>query len=317
MKIIKRNGAEVVFDIDKIIMAVTKANDAVDEKVRMTPLQIERISQSVQIACEEMGRSPSVEEIQDLVEKAIMAHGAFEVAKEYITYRYTRSLLRQSNTTDDRILSLIECNNEEVKQENANKNPTINAVQRDYMAGEVSKDITSRILLPKEVVDAHEAGIIHFHDADYYAQHMHNCDLVNLEDMLQNGTVISGTLIEKPHSFSTACNIATQIIAQVASNQYGGQSISLTHLAPFVQVSREKIRKTVEREMAAVRRCARGGDHLQGGGGPPAGGSAPGRSDHPVSGRHPDDHQRTGSLHHRVHVPQRSQERAGEEAILP
>ena len=251
MKIIKRNGAEVVFDIDKIIMAVTKANDAVDEKVRMTPLQIERISQSVQIACEEMGRSPSVEEIQDLVEKAIMAHGAFEVAKEYITYRYTRSLLRQSNTTDDRILSLIECNNEEVKQENANKNPTINAVQRDYMAGEVSKDITSRILLPKEVVDAHEAGIIHFHDADYYAQHMHNCDLVNLEDMLQNGTVISGTLIEKPHSFSTACNIATQIIAQVASNQYGGQSISLTHLAPFVQVSREKIRKTVEREMAA------------------------------------------------------------------
>ena len=251
MKIIKRNGAEVVFDIDKIIMAVTKANDAVDEKVRMTPLQIERISQSVQIACEEMRRSPSVEEIQDLVEKAIMAHGAFEVAKEYITYRYTRSLLRQSNTTDDRILSLIECNNEEVKQENANKNPTINAVQRDYMAGEVSKDITSRILLPKEVVDAHEAGIIHFHDADYYAQHMHNCDLVNLEDMLQNGTVISGTLIEKPHSFSTACNIATQIIAQVASNQYGGQSISLTHLAPFVQVSREKIRKTVEREMAA------------------------------------------------------------------
>ena len=216
----------------------------------MTPLQIARISQSVQIACEEMGRSPSVEEIQDLVEKAIMAHGAFEVAKEYITYRYTRSLLRQSNTTDDRILSLIECNNEEVKQENANKNPTINAVQRDYMAGEVSKDITSRILLPKEVVDAHEAGIIHFHDADYYAQHMHNCDLVNLEDMLQNGTVISGTLIEKPHSFSTACNIATQIIAQVASNQYGGQSISLTHLAPFVQVSREKIRKTVEREMA-------------------------------------------------------------------
>ena len=252
MKIIKRNGAEVVFDIDKIIMAVTKANDAVDEKVRMTPLQIERISQSVQIACEEMGRSPSVEEIQDLVEKAIMAHGAFEVAKEYITYRYTRSLLRQSNTTDDRILSLIECNNEEVKQENANKNPTINAVQRDYMAGEVSKDITSRILLPKEVVDAHEAGIIHFHDADYYAQHMHNCDLVNLEDMLQNGTVISGTLIEKPHSFSTACNIATQIVAQVASNQYGGQSISLTHLAPFVEVSRQKIRRIVLAEMASI-----------------------------------------------------------------
>ena len=249
MKIIKRNGSEVVFDINKIIMAVTKANDAVTEDVRMTPLQIRRIAESVTISCEEMGRSPSVEEIQDLVEKAIMAHGAFEVAKQYITYRYTRSLLRQSNTTDDRILSLIECNNEEVKQENANKNPTINAVQRDYMAGEVSKDITARILLPKEIVDAHEAGIIHFHDSDYYAQHMHNCDLVNLEDMLQNGTVISGTLIEKPHSFSTACNIATQIIAQVASNQYGGQSISLTHLAPFVQVSREKIRKTVEKEM--------------------------------------------------------------------
>ena len=249
MKIIKRNGAEAVFDIIKITNAVTKANNAVEESVRMTPLQIQRISQSVQIACEEMGRSPSVEEIQDLVEKAIMAHGAFEVAKEYITYRYTRSLLRQSNTTDDRILSLIECNNEEVKQENANKNPTINAVQRDYMAGEVSKDITRRILLPQEIVSAHEAGIIHFHDSDYYAQHMHNCDLVNLDDMLQNGTVISGTMIEKPHSFSTACNIATQIIAQVASNQYGGQSISLTHLAPFVQVSREKIRKTVEKEL--------------------------------------------------------------------
>ena len=249
MKIIKRNGAEAVFDIHKIVMAVTKANEAVEEPVRMTSLQIQRIAESVEISCQEMGRSPAVEEIQDLVEKAIMAHGAFEVAKQYITYRYTRSLLRQSNTTDDRILSLIECNNEEVKQENANKNPTVNAVQRDYMAGEVSKDITRRILLPKEIVDAHEAGIIHFHDADYYAQHMHNCDLVNLEDMLQNGTVISGTLIEKPHSFSTACNIATQIIAQVASNQYGGQSISLTHLAPFVQVSREKIRRGVEREM--------------------------------------------------------------------
>ena len=250
MKIIKRNGAEAVFDINKIVNAVTKANNAVEETVRMTPLQIQRISQSVQIACEEMGRSPAVEEIQDLVEKAIMAHGAFEVAKEYITYRYTRSLLRQSNTTDDRILSLIECNNEEVKQENANKNPPINAVQRDYMAGEVSKDITRRILLPQDIVQAHEAGIIHFHDSDYYAQHMHNCDLVNLDDMLQNGTVISGTMIEKPHSFSTACNIATQIIAQVASNQYGGQSISLTHLAPFVQVSREKIRKTVEKELS-------------------------------------------------------------------
>ena len=252
MKIIKRNGSEVVFDINKIVMAVTKANEAVAEGERMTPLQIRRIAESVTISCEEMGRSASVEEIQDLVEKAIMAHGAFEVAKQYITYRYTRSLLRQANTTDDRILSLIECNNEEVKQENANKNPTINAVQRDYMAGEVSKDITARILLPKEIVDAHEAGIIHFHDSDYYAQHMHNCDLVNLEDMLQNGTVISGTLIEKPHSFSTACNIATQIIAQVASNQYGGQSISLTHLAPFVQVSREKIRKTVEKELEVL-----------------------------------------------------------------
>ena len=249
MKIIKRNGAEAVFDIEKIVNAVTKANAAVEESVRMTPLQIQRISQKVQIACEEMGRSASVEEIQDLVEKSIMAHGAFEVAKEHITYRYTRSLLRQANTTDDRILSLIECNNEEVKQENANKNPAINAVQRDYMAGEVSKDITRRILLPQDIVAAHEAGIIHFHDSDYYAQHMHNCDLVNLEDMLQNGTVISGTMIEKPHSFSTACNIATQIIAQVASNQYGGQSISLTHLAPFVQVSREKIRKTVEKEL--------------------------------------------------------------------
>ena len=249
MKIIKRNGAEVVFDASKIEVAVTKANNAVEESVRMTPLQIKRITEHVEIACEEMGRSPSVEEIQDLVEKAIMAHGAYEVAKCYITYRYNRSLMRQSNTTDDRILTLIECNNEEVKQENANKNPTINAVQRDYMAGEVSKDITSRILLPREIVDAHNAGIIHFHDSDYYAQHMHNCDLVNLEDMLQNGTVISGTLSEKPHSFSTACNIATQIIAQVASNQYGGQSISLTHLAPFVQISREKIRKAVETEM--------------------------------------------------------------------
>ncbi len=252
MKIIKRNGAEAVFDIVKIKNALTKANHAVEESVRMTALQIERIARSVEISCEEMGRSPSVEEIQDLVEKAIMEHGAFEVAKKYITYRYTRSLVRKSNTTDDRILSLIECNNEEVKQENANKNPTINAVQRDYMAGEVSKDITSRILLPQEVVEAHDAGIIHFHDSDYFAQHMHNCDLVNLEDMLQNGTVISGTLIEKPHSFSTACNIATQIIAQVASNQYGGQSISLTHLAPFVQISRERIRKSVEKEMEAL-----------------------------------------------------------------
>ena len=250
MKIIKRNGAEEVFDVTKIVIALQKANTAVEEQYRMTQLQIERIAQNVTISCESLGRSPAVEEIQDLVEKSIMAHGAFEVAKEYITYRYTRNLARQSNTTDDRILSLIESNNEEVKQENANKNPTVNSVQRDYMAGEVSKDITNRILLPREIVQAHEQGIIHFHDADYFAQHMHNCDLVNLEDMLQNGTVISGTMIEKPHSFSTACNIATQIIAQVASNQYGGQSISLTHLAPFVQVSREKIRKTVEKELA-------------------------------------------------------------------
>ncbi len=249
MKIIKRNGTEVVFDLEKIRSAISRANSAVAEQFQLTPVQISRIAKSVALRCEQMGRSPAVEEIQDLVEKEIMAHGNFEVAKEYITYRYTRSLVRRSNTTDDQILSLIESNNEEVKQENANKNPAINAVQRDYMAGEVSKDITRRILLPRDVVEAHEAGIIHFHDADYYAQHMHNCDLVNLEDMLQNGTVISGTMIEKPHSFSTACNIATQIIAQVASNQYGGQSISLAHLAPFVQVSREKIRVAVRREL--------------------------------------------------------------------
>ena len=252
MKIIKRNGSEMLFDIEKIVVAITKANDAVDESARLTALQIRRIAESVVLSCEVLGRSPSVEEVQDMVEHQIMAHGAFEVAKAYITYRYTRALVRQSNTTDDKILSLIECNNEEVKQENSNKNPTVNSVQRDYMAGEVSKDITRRILLPPDIVEAHEQGIIHFHDADYYAQHMHNCDLVNLEDMLQNGTVISGTLIEKPHSFSTACNIATQIIAQVASCQYGGQSISLTHLAPFVDISRKKIRKQVIEEMAEI-----------------------------------------------------------------
>ena len=250
MKIIKRNGSEVTFDITKIIVAIGKANDTVKEHERLSIVQINRIAESVALACEKLSRSPSVEEIQDLVEKQIMAHGAYEVAKAYITYRYTRSLVRKSNTTDDKILSLIECNNEEAKQENSNKNPTVNSVQRDYMAGEVSRDLTERILLPQEIVDAHKAGILHFHDADYYAQHMHNCDLVNLEDMLQNGTVISGTMIEKPHSFSTACNIATQIIAQVASNQYGGQSISLTHLAPFVQISREKIRAEVEKEFA-------------------------------------------------------------------
>ena len=252
MKIIKRNGSEVAFDISKIIVAITKANDVVDEAHRMTATQIKRIAESVELQCEQLGRAPSVEEIQDFVEHQIMAHGAFEVAKRYITYRYTRSLVRKSNTTDDKILSLIECNNEEVKQDNSNKNPTVNSVQRDYMAGEVSKDITNRILLPQEIVEAHEQGIIHFHDTDYYAQHMHNCDLVDLENMLQNGTVISGTMIEKPHSFSTACNIATQIIAQVASNQYGGQSISLTHLAPFVQISREKIRKAAIEEMKEI-----------------------------------------------------------------
>ncbi|MCH5187524.1 MAG: anaerobic ribonucleoside-triphosphate reductase [Oscillospiraceae bacterium] len=250
MKIIKRNKAEVDFDINKITAAVTKANNVVEDDEKMTPKQIQRISDSVMKACEKMGRALSVEEIQDLVEKQIMSHGAYEVAKRYITYRYTRSLVRKSNTTDDQILTLIECNNEEIKQENSNKNPTVNSVQRDYMAGEVSKDITERILLPPDIVEAHKQGIIHFHDADYFAQHMHNCDLVNLEDMLQNGTVISGTMIEKPHSFSTACNIATQIIAQVASSQYGGQSISLTHLAPFVQVSREKINAAVRRELA-------------------------------------------------------------------
>ncbi len=250
MKIIKRNGSEAVFDITKIITAITKANEAVAENNRMTAVQIKRIAESVVLSCELLGRSPSVEEVQDMVEHQIMAHGAFEVAKAYITYRYTRTLVRQSNTTDDKILSLIECNNEEAKQENSNKNPVVNSTQRDYMAGEVSRDITNRILLPQDIVEAHNEGIIHFHDTDYYAQHMHNCDLVNLEDMLQNGTVITGTLIERPHSFSTACNIATQIIAQVASNQYGGQSISLAHLAPFVQVSREKITKDVKRELA-------------------------------------------------------------------
>ena len=252
MKIIKRNGAEVGFDITKIIIAITKANESVAEADRMTPMQIQRIAESVELQCQKMNRAPTVEEIQDMVEHHIMAHGAFEVAKHYITYRYTRSLVRKSNTTDDKILSLIECNNEEAKQENSNKNPVVNSTQRDYMAGEVSRDITNRILLPQDIVDAHNEGIIHFHDTDYYAQHMHNCDLVNLEDMLQNGTVISGTYIEKPHSFSTACNIATQIIAQVASNQYGGQSISLTHLAPFVDVSRKKIAAEVEVEMAGL-----------------------------------------------------------------
>ncbi|MGN0522558.1 MAG: anaerobic ribonucleoside-triphosphate reductase [Eubacterium sp.] len=249
MKIIKRNGAEVDFDINKIIVAVSKANAAC-KKEQLSQSQINEIAEYVEFKTSKANRALSVEEIQDIVENQIMAQGAFEVARLYVKYRYNRSLVRKANTTDNQILSLIECNNEEVKQENSNKNPTVNSVQRDYMAGEVSKDITKRILLPQDIVDAHEQGIIHFHDADYFAQHMHNCDLVNLEDMLQNGTVISDTMIEKPHSFSTACNIATQIIAQVASSQYGGQSISLAHLAPFVQVSREKIRKQVIREQS-------------------------------------------------------------------
>ncbi len=252
MKIIKRSGAEVEFDPSKIIVAVTKANESVVPSERMSELQIKRIAEDVELAVRNVNRALGVEEIQDIVENQIMNQRAFSVARRYITYRYNRQLIRKSNTTDEQILALIECNNEEVKQENSNKNPTVNSVQRDYMAGEVSKDITKRILLPSNVVEAHEQGLIHFHDADYFAQHMHNCDLVNLEDMLQNGTVISGTLIEKPHSFSTACNIATQIIAQVASSQYGGQSISLTHLAPFVQISREKITVSVKEELEEV-----------------------------------------------------------------
>ena len=252
MKVIKRSGAEAQFDSQKIVAAVTKANESVVPSERMTEIQIKRIAEDVEMACRNMTRAMSVEEIQDIVEDQIMNQRAFSVARSYITYRFTRSLVRKSNTTDDQILSLIECNNEEVKQENSNKNPTVNSVQRDYMAGEVSKDITRRILLPHDIVEAHDTGLIHFHDADYFAQHMHNCDLVNLEDMLQNGTVISGTLIEKPHSFSTACNIATQIIAQVASCQYGGQSISLTHLAPFVDISRKRIRADVTEELKEV-----------------------------------------------------------------
>jgi len=252
MKLIKRNGSEAIFDSEKIYSAVMKANAAVAEADRIKDSEARKITDKVVKKCEKLGRAVSVEEVQDMVEREIMALGAFTLAKTYITYRYTRELVRKSNTTDDKIISLIECNNEEVKQENSNKNPTVNSVQRDYMAGEVSKDLTRRILLPADIIKAHEEGLIHFHDADYFAQHMHNCDLVNLRDMLENGTVISGTLIEKPHSFSTACNIATQIIAQVASNQYGGQSISLTHLAPFVNVSRKKLRREVTEELAAA-----------------------------------------------------------------
>ncbi len=251
MKIIKRNGSEAEFDLAKIVAAVTKANAAC-EKEELTASQISDIAEYVEFKIQKAARALSVEEIQDIVENQIMAQGAFEVAKRYVKYRYNRSLIRKSNTTDEQILTLIECNNEEVKQENSNKNPTVNSVQRDYMAGEVSKDLTRRILLPQDIVEAHEKGIIHFHDADYFAQHMHNCDLINLEDMLQNGTVISGTMIEKPHSFSTACNIATQIIAQIAPSQYGGQSISLSHLAPFVDLSRKKFRKDVKAELEAA-----------------------------------------------------------------
>ena len=252
MKIIKRNGTEVPFDITKIIVAVSKANQSVDEQLRLSREQITQIAAAVTDRCQHLNRAVSVEEVQDMVENQLMDVQAHDVARHYITYRYVQNLKRQTNTTDERILSLIECNNEEVKQENSNKNPTVNSVQRDYMAGEISKDLTARLLLPPDIVKAHREGLIHFHDADYFAQHMHNCDLVNLEDMLQNGTVISGTFIEKPHSFSTACNIATQIIAQVASNQYGGQSISLTHLAPFVDVSRKKIAAEVESEMEGL-----------------------------------------------------------------
>ena len=252
VKIIKRNGTEVPFDITKIIVAVSKANQSVDEKLRLSREQITQIAAAVTGRCQQLNRAVSVEEVQDMVENQLMDVQAHDVARHYITYRYVQNLKRQTNTTDERILSLIECNNEEVKQENSNKNPTVNSVQRDYMAGEISKDLTARLLLPPDIVQAHREGLIHFHDADYFAQHMHNCDLVNLEDMLQNGTVISGTFIEKPHSFSTACNIATQIIAQVASNQYGGQSISLTHLAPFVDVSRKKIAAEVESEMEGL-----------------------------------------------------------------
>ena len=252
MKLIKRSGAEETFRTAKISAAIAKANDAVAEKDRISEEAVCSIAARVAKACQKLRRAVTVEEVQDMVEYELMREGAYTLAKTYITYRYKRALVRKSNTTDDKILSLIECNNEEVKQENSNKNPTVNSVQRDYMAGEISKDITRRLLLPEDVVKAHEEGIIHFHDADYFAQHMHNCDLVNLEDMLQNGTIISGTMIEKPHSFSTACNIATQIIAQVASNQYGGQSISLSHLAPFVDISRKKIRATVERELADI-----------------------------------------------------------------
>ena len=301
MKIIKRNGSEVPFDITKIITAVTKASDSVSRKSSLTQEQILSIANDVTEQCQALNRAVSVEEIQDMVENKLMDIQAHDVARHYITYRYVQSLKRQTNTTDERILSLIECQNEEVKQENANKNPTVNSVQRDYMAGEISKDLTARLLLDPEIVKAHQEGLIHFHDSDYFAQHMHNCDLVNLEDMLQNGTVISGTYIEKPHSFSTACNIATQIIAQVASNQYGGQSISLTHLAPFVDVSRKKIAAEVEVEMEGLDVSAERKRRSW---------SAAWRNEiqrgdcrHPdISAHLSDPPTRSGPLHHRVHV---------------
>ena len=310
MKIIKRSGAEAVFDRKKIEAAVAGANRATREDARLSPEQITVIALNVEALCAQLDRSVGVEEIQDMVEDQIMDQKAFSVARNYITYRYVQSLKRQSNTTDERILSLIECNNEEVKQENSNKNPTVNSVQRDYMAGEVSKDLTERLLLPPDIVQAHKEGIIHFHDSDYFAQHMHNCDLVNLEDMLQNGTVISGTLIEKPHSFSTACNIATQIIAQVASSQYGGQSISLAHLAPFVDVSRKKLAAEVEQEMKGLDIPEERKKQIIEK--PSAHRNLPWCPDHPVPGRHSDDHQRSGTVHYRLHVSGRSQERTRE-----
>ncbi len=311
MKIVKRNGSEVTFDVGKIVAAIERANITVPEEQRLTHTQIVDAGDAVEAEASVCGHTVTVEEVQDMVEDQIMAKGAFSVARNYITYRYVQGLKRQNNTTDDKILSLIECNNEEVKQENSNKNPTVNSVQRDYMAGEVSKDLTMRMLLPEDVVQAHNEGIIHFHDSDYFAQHMHNCDLVNLEDMLQNGTVISAPSSRSPHSFSTACNIATQIIAQVASSQYGGQSISLTHLAPFVEVSRQKIRREVLRELEELRRRGRT-EGSRRGREAPARRDPPRRADHPVPGRHPHDHQRPGPVRDRVHVPQRGPQRPGE-----
>ncbi len=312
MKIIKRNGSEVAFDISKIENAIRAANAEVPAKERLTEREVKFASLNVTDECMEAGHTVTVEEVQDLVEDQLMGLHHFEVARKYIIYRYVQNQKRHKNTTDDKILALIECNNEEVKQENSNKNPVVNSIQRDYMAGEVSRDLTERLLLPADIVEAHKEGIIHFHDSDYYAQHMHNCDLVNLEDMLQNGTVITGTLIERPHSFSTACNIATQIIAQVASNQYGGQSISLTHLAPFVDVSPPEDSPPGGGRDGGHQRPPRRGEDLPDRGEARARGDRPRRPDHPVPGRHPHDHQRPGAVRHGVHVPGRGQERARE-----